>query len=358
MTKIFKICSIFIIAVFLSNCTQDNDDNYEESPVVLDLSLVPYQKLSDYKFFKGDIKDQEPAFGVIPYEPASQLFTDYAKKKRFIWMPKGSKMSYEADHKLLNFPNKTAIIKNFYYDTMTTGNAKQILETRVMILKNGEWIFAEYQWNEEQTEAFLITTGAFKQISFTQNGETLSTLYRLPHPTECLTCHKSTSNAIPIGLKPQNLNWSYNYADGTKNQLTKFIEFGYLENNLPNNINSVVDYKDTSKSLELRLRSYLDINCAHCHVDNGDCDYRQHLRLSFNESHDLQKIGVCFDTDEQIDGNSKIIFPGRPERSVMYLRMEEENDQSIMMPKIGRSLKHVEGLQLLSDYILSLSPCP
>jgi hypothetical protein len=69
-------------------------------------------------------------------------------------------------------------------------------------------------------------------------------------------------------------------------------------------------------------------------------------------------MGVCVDANETVDGSTLIIRPQRFDRSVMYLRMEEQLDQSIMMPKIGRSLKHDEGLQLLSEYILSLSPCP
>jgi uncharacterized repeat protein (TIGR03806 family) len=358
MFKTFKYITFLTLTLLIINCADDNDDDYELTPVVLDLSLVPYQKLSDYKFFKGDLKNQEPAFGVLPYEPASQLFTDYAKKKRFIWMPNGSKMTYNGDHNLMNFPNKTVLIKNFYYDTMTTGNAKQILETRVMILKNGEWIFAEYQWNEEQTDAFLLETGENVPISFIHNGEVKTTSYRLPHPSECFVCHKSESNAVPIALKPQNLNWTYNYPEGAKNQLTKFIEFGYLTNNLPSNINSVIDYRDTSKSLELRIRSYLDINCGHCHNDLGDCEYREHLRLEFHKTANLQNMGVCVDANEAVDGSTLIIRPQRFDRSVMYLRMEEELDQSIMMPKLGRSIKHAEGLDLLKEYIISLNPCP
>lgn len=359
MIKIFKIITLLMCFVFFLNCSQEDDKMTpieETSPVVLDLTQIPYEKLSDYNFFKGELKNQEPVYGVLPYQPISQLFTDYAKKKRFIWMPKGSKMTFEGDHKLMSFPNKTILIKNFYYETMTNGNPTQILETRVMILKNGEWIFAEYQWNEQQTEAFLITQGAFKNISFTHNGQIITTNYRLPHNSECRICHKSGSNNVPIALKPQNLNFNYNYPDGSKNQLTRLIEFGYLENNLPQNITSVVDYSDTSKSLELRMRSYLDINCGHCHVNLGDCDYRS-IRLSFFENHNPTNLGVCETPQEEIPSQTNIILPNNSGRSVMYYRMNSIQ-QNEMMPKVGRTIVHTEGLQLLEDYINSLTPCP
>src|SRR5690554_7582865 len=59
--------------------------------VNIDLTAVPYNTLSEYQFFDGVLADHMPAEGVIPYEPVSKLFTDYAKKKRFIWMPEGTR---------------------------------------------------------------------------------------------------------------------------------------------------------------------------------------------------------------------------------------------------------------------------
>ncbi len=56
-----KICSILILSILIAfySCN-NNDDNVPEyiniptSPVTVDLTQIPYPKLSDYHFFEGD----------------------------------------------------------------------------------------------------------------------------------------------------------------------------------------------------------------------------------------------------------------------------------------------------------------
>lgn len=361
MKKYYLILAITLILsiTFFISCT-DRDDNYTDlSPVIVDLTTVPYEKLSDYKFFEGEMKNQIPSKDVLPYEPASALFTDYAHKKRFVWMPKGSKATYNEDGKILDLPVGSALIKNFYYDNVQPSNTTRIIETRIMIKKETGWIFAEYVWNEEQTEAILNMNGSNTSVEWMENGSLKSVpSYRIPSEQQCLTCHKSNELAVPIGIKPQNLNFDYAYTTGTKNQLQKWIQQGYLENNLPSNIVSTVDYKDTSKPLELRVRSYLDINCAHCHQNNSHCDYRP-MRFAFSETTDLVNMGVCVDTQDMADfpsALSKIVNPGNINRSMMYYRLNTENE-SYRMPLLGRSIIHQEGIELIQEWINSLEPC-
>ena len=151
---------------FYTSCTKEEYTRVEESPVVVDLTQVPYPKLSDYKFFEGDLKNQKPSFGVLPYQPISELFTDYAQKKRFVWLPNGTKAIYNGDGNVLNLPVGSALIKNFFYTNVQPNNSTRIIETRIMIRKNNEWIFAEYVWNTEQTEAFLDMNGSNTSITW------------------------------------------------------------------------------------------------------------------------------------------------------------------------------------------------
>lgn len=180
-------------------------------------------------------------------------------------MPAGSKATYNSDGEVLELPCSATIIKNFYYDNVQPSNTTKIIETRLMIRKNEGWIFANYVWNDEQTEANFDLNGSYKTINWIDENNVSKTVdYRIPSEVQCITCHKTeayvnnvlvTTN-IPIGIKPQNLNSNYIYTDGSKNQLLKWIEAGYLENNfsLPTAENTVVDYNDTTKPIETRVR--------------------------------------------------------------------------------------------------------
>jgi len=324
------------------------------SPVNYDLEAMPYATLSEYNFFDGLMVDQNPVYGVLPYAPITPLFSDYAAKRRFIWMPDGSQANYVSDHELINMPVGTILIKTFSYNDVQPSGGEMILETRVMIKKQTEWAFANYLWNETQDEADYSLDGAFKEVSWLQNGVEKNINYRIPSQSECFTCHKSVDVNIPIGVRAQNLNSNYDFSDGTQNQLQKWVEMGYLEDNLPGTINTVVDYTDASQSLDLRVRSYLDINCANCHSDGGHCDYRP-LRLAFNESGDPNNIGICVDPDTPVVGfeDARVVDPGNIENSILHFRMSTVAEE-YRMPLIGRKLQHEEGVALIEEWINSL----
>ena len=352
MNKNYFLILLIGILLLLSSCKSDDDSDVyvPVSPVVFDITQVPYNTLSEYNFFEDVMADQVPVYGVIPYEPITSLFTDYAKKKRFIWMPDNVKANYIADGNVLDFPIGTVLIKTFYYNNVQPDNSRKVIETRLMIRKSSGWEFSNYIWNDDQTEAILDLSGGFVNIEWMEGTELKNTNYRIPTENECFTCHKLNNITTPIGTKPQHLNKDYPYSDGTMNQLEKLVEMNYLNNEIPSNINTVVDWTDVSKSMDLRVRSYLDINCSHCHTEGGHCSYRP-IRFAFEDTANPTNLGVCVTPDEDIDpALVNIIFPGRPERSVLPFRMNS-NNESVRMPLIGRSIVHEESVALITQWI-------
>lgn len=365
MKKLYflKYSLLFAITIALFSCGPDDAVTYTEiptSPVNLDFNAdpFPYAKLSEYNFFEGELKNLQPVYKVLPYDLNSSLFTDYAHKSRFIWMPAGVAATYTADNEILNFPTGTVLIKNFYYDNVQPQNMRRIIETRLMIKKDTQWIFANYVWNDEQTEAYLDMDGSFTNITWNEGNETKTTNYRIPSGTECFTCHKNNDIAIPIGPKPQNINKMFNYSGGSMNQLQKLKTEGYLTGHIPLNIVSTVDWTDNSKPLEDRVRSYLDINCAHCHKEGSHCDYRP-IRLAFNETTQQVNMGVCVEPQEIVgSGLTHIVASGSANRSVMNYRLST-TAESERMPLLGRTIVHEEATTLIREWINSLeTPCP
>lgn len=356
------------------SCADSDDQTYQPvAPgVSVDLATVPYPKLSDYHFFEGTLKDLSPAAGLLPYAPSSSLFSDYAHKKRFVWMPQGTHATYAQDNTVLELPVGAALIKNFYYDHVQgfSGGDTRIIETRLMIRKASGWIFANYVWNDTQTEAVLDMAGSDTPISFQdEHGVIKGTNYRIPAEAQCIVCHKSHKlvngqvevRNLPIGIKPQNLNFDYPYQGGSRNQLLKWRDVGYLaaDFGLPSAQNTVVDYADSSQPIELRARAYVDANCSHCHMTDRHCDYRP-MRFAYSETlNNRTNMGVCVDTEEMQGFDPalrKIVTPGNINRSMMYHRLNT-TDENFRMPLHGRTMIHDEGVALIAQWINDQAPC-
>jgi len=327
----------------------------------INVDLMPYSTLSEYNLFIGsNMADLIPNEGLLLYEPITPLFTDYAEKSRYVWMPEGVFASYESDFSTLNFPDGAVLIKNFFYENALPSNERRVMETRIMFKRNGEWHFADYIWNDEQTEAEYSLDGATKPIQVVINGEVISIDYQVPVESQCFTCHKLSGIAIPNGPKPQNLNADLAYQDGIKNQLIKWVEEGYLAPDYPSEIETVVDWEDDSQDLTQRVRAYLDANCGHCHAPDAHCSYRA-IRLDFGNNEREENLGICVDFDEFVPDQpltiEHIIEGNDPANSMMLYRMNSDQE-NVQMPLIGKTLVHEEGVELLVNYIESLNPCP
>lgn len=358
--KRIAIFFLFISCLFIG-CADDNNP-YEiiekPEPISVDLENVPYATLSEYHFFTGDLKNLTPHEDLLLYKPNSELFTDYARKTRYVWLPENAKANYTYENTPLNLPIGSVLIKIFYYDETQLNSDKKIIETRLMILKDEGWIFANYKWNEEQSEAYFDMSESTIPLSINHLNETINFDYKIPNESQCMSCHSINNELVPIGIKPIHLNYTLTYPDGNENQLNRWIQRGKLEDNLPDGINAVVDYSDISKPISERARAYFDIQCAHCHQTGGEA-ISTPLNLSYHQTTFLKNMGVCVDQPHPIPGvlkNGKIVDPQNPENSLLYLLMNTD-DTYLRMPRLGRSTIHREGVQLIEEWINSLEEC-
>ena len=162
---------------------------------------------------------------------------------------------------------------------------------------------------------------------------------------------------VPIGPKIRNLNRDIVYTDGKKNQLDKWAEVGYLTgyNKTENTNNKIAQWDDPhSGTVEERAKSYLEVNCAHCHRQEGSANTSGLFLLLSDknpESWGIMKSPVAAGSGS--GNNLYDIVPGKPGESILVYRMENDNPE-IRMPELGRSVAHAEAVVLIKEWIASL----
>jgi uncharacterized repeat protein (TIGR03806 family) len=311
-------------------------------------------KLSEYGLFSDPLSALNPVEGVLPYDLNSALFSDYAHKERFVYIPKGKKAEF-SDSSFFKFPVGSILVKNFFYyhDEKKPEKGRRILETRLLIHEDNGWKALPYVWNEAQNEAFLDMAGETIPVSWKDaKGKKQVLNYSVPNVNQCKGCHSNNQKMVPIGPTARQLNKEFSYKSGKVNQLVKWKEDGILQN-LPSidRVHAVVDWEDKGASLEARSRAWLDINCGHCHNPHGPAN-TSGLFLDF---YTVDKTSLGFNKTPVAAGRGSgnllyDIVPGQPEKSILVHRLAS-TDPGIMMPEIGRQMVHQESLGLIKEWI-------
>ena len=313
----------------------------------------PYRRLSTYGFFAGEMANLSPNPSILPYQPASSLFTDYALKSRFISLPEGTHASLDGEE--LNLPHGTILIKNFYYpaDFRQPEDERRIIETRLMVHEEGGWEAYPYLWNESQTDAVLKVVGAEKEVRFiNQAGEEQVINYLVPNKNQCKSCHNKNESLAPLGVQTRHLNHDVAYGSGTENQLAHWTKLGKLLGFEGKSAHpSLVNYEDKSQALNDRAMAYLDINCSHCHRAEGPAS-TSGLFLTYGQKDPL-KLGVYktpVAAGKGSGAHTYDIVPGDGDASILLHRMNS-TEIGVAMPELGRSSIHTEGVALIRDWI-------
>jgi len=312
----------------------------------------PYpRKLSAWGLFEGRMAELKPSRGVVPYDLNTPLFSDYASKYRFVWMPAGAAASYRRDE-VFEFPRGTILSKTFAYPVEGQTGKQRLIETRLLVSGNSGWTPLPYVWNAAQTEAYLEVAAA--PVTVTWNQRRMD--YFIPNVNQCKECHESSKVVLPIGPKARNLNKDFAYAEGPSNQLAYWTKAGYLRG-APDGAQApraAVWDSSVDGSLEQRARAYLDVNCAHCHNPQGSAN-TSGLYLTMSETDPL-RLGLCKVPVSAGLGSGNLLFDvvaGNPAESILVHRMDSDTPK-VMMPELGRTLIHREGVALVREWIESM----
>ncbi|SDY29141.1 SO2930 family diheme c-type cytochrome [Lysobacter enzymogenes] len=311
---------------------------------------------------------------VLPYDLNTALFSDYAHKLRTLWMPKGQAASYDPDNEF-DFPVGTVFSKTFYYprgegdavlrsyddgpDLRGGGlelSKVRLVETRLLLRRDSGWVALPYVWNREQTQAKLMRGGELVSLELVAaDGGRESADYAVPDQNQCAGCHGTDmkSKALhPIGPKARHLNRDFAYDDGLQNQIARWTQAGYLKGApAPQQAPRDANWRDPAAPLEARARAYLDINCGHCHSPKGPGNTSGlWLNAATQEPLRLGRCKLPIAAGHGTGDHRYGVVPGKPDESILIYRMRSD-DPSVMMPELGRSVVHEEGVKLIRDWI-------
>ncbi len=298
--------------------------------------------LSTFGFFDGAA--DRPSTALIPYALGTPLFSDYAEKQRFMHLPAGAKIEVDATGKLA-FPVGTALVKSFGYPAETGG--LKVIETRVLLHRADGWIALPYVWRADGSDADLRVGGTRIPVHFTKpKGQGIDISYGVPNKNQCKQCHSSDGAIMPIGPVWQNLVFS---REGDKLAILQKTQFASKEPPLE------ARWADSkSGTVDQRARTYLRVNCGHCHAPKGSASNSGLILDGSARDITAYGIGKRPVAAGRASGDMEfVIEPGRPDRSILINRMKS-TDPGIAMPELGRAAVHDEGVALLEQWIAAM----
>lgn len=373
------------------------------------------RKLSETGLFTS-VAGHRPQPGLIPYSVNSPLWSDGAFKERFIALPGLEPIDFHESNPW-RFPEGTVLVKTFSLER-EVGNlgSRRRIETRLLTFQQGEWQGYSYQWNDDQSDAELVSArGADKTFTLAgakATGGKRQQTWHYPSRVECMVCHSRAANYV-LGLSTMQMNKIHDYGGVKDNQLRTLEHIGafrggedhlgllesrcrvlsqtaaaflprYLRERAlkpvyakiqaaweplrpvlvehlsrapayakvltrpPASYQKLADPADAAADLTFRARSYLQANCAHCHVaaGGGNSAIELHINTDLADMRLLDNKPL-HDTFGLPD--ARLVAPGAPERSVLLHRLATTGRGR--MPPLSSAVVDEEAVGLLREWI-------
>lgn len=303
----------------------------------------------------ADLETLTPEAGIVAYAPNVSFWSDGAVKRRWFSVPAMEDTIAFREDGPWAFPEGTTWIKHFDLE-LEPGNpeSRRRLETRFLVKTETGSYGLSYAWNEEQTDAEVVSAEGETRDYVIETPEGPRTQrWSFPSRNACRACHTREAGHALSFHTPQ-LNRDFDYGETSANQLRALADAGYFSEDVakaPEELARLVSPSDSQASLEDRARAYLDTNCAQCHRGTGGAlgtwDARAALPLSQAGLIDGALVNHFG------DASMKVIAPGHPERSMVLRRLTGEGGVN-RMPPLGSNVVDEAGLGLLRQWVASL----
>jgi hypothetical protein len=296
---------------------------------------LPPERLSEAGLYENLAESEALAAGVVEYRPRFELWADGAEKRRFLFIPPGTRLD-TSDMDYWVFPPGTRAFKEFSRDGVR-------IETRLLEKRDdGNWLMLAFAWNSAGTDALAVPRGG-------QNAG--GTEHDIPSSVMCAECHENMPDRL-LGVGAVQLSHALGGAT-----LDTLVADG-LVTDAPS---APIELPGTEVAQE--ALGYLHANCGVCHNRRSGEFPTVHLELHL-------EVGALASVEETLTYRTTVdvpfegirpspevpdvrIRPGDPEGSAMYQRMRSR-ESLVQMPPLATEVADEAGLATLAAFITEL----
>ena len=333
-----------------------------------------------------NVREYRLAPGVFSFAPNARQWLDGAEAEWHIALPGLTAVTqFEQPRPLpgqvywhnfhLQFPPDAVLVKTL---SIRTDQGRKRIETQILHHDGEDWRGYSYWWRDDQSDADLVPAEGLERVFTVPDAHVLGGrrqwLWQVPSRAQCLACHNVWAEfTLAFNLAQLNGpgcmegNAAGNHMEGNAagNQLLAFQRQGLirrvdaqnhplppLDDKAARQLPALVNPYDSRQPLERRARSYLHVNCAHCHRFGGGGGQ---VVLELELSKPLPQTGIYNERPRQGDfglADARILAPGEPGRSVLLYRVAKFGRGR--MPHWGSEWPDRAAVELLCDWICSL----
>lgn len=337
-------------------------------------------KLSDTGLFSS-VEKHHLASGIHPFSINTAQWADGATAEHFFGIPSPDMIVLKKPEGRVpvgwgRFPADTVLGKTISIETRPGDpSSRRRIETQILHIRDqqwrgsSEWSGYSYVWNEDQTAATLAPREGLdlefdivdRNASHRQQSGARKLHWRVWSRSKCYACHNPwagyrlafTASQLDRTVDTRVTPHGRPIPKKAINQLKLFEEMGIVRTVGFDDERPLVNPHNEDASLADRARSYLHVNCAHCHRfgggGTGTIDLRYGIPLDETKTVDMRPTQGTFGLT-----GARIIQPVSPMQSVLYYRMSKTGPGH--MPHIGSQSVDRHGLNLIADWISRLAP--
>lgn len=259
----------------------------------------------------------------IPYQVSVEPWRPGVTFERRVLLPAGAKISPTPDGEEFVLPAGMLVI------THALVEGRRIQTTLVRVQSSAPHHAAAYRWMPDGHDATLVTAPVTDTVA--------GVPWIFPEPTDQL----SLPVVVPgfdCDLRPANFHPASPLATRLSGPALK---------------NRLVALDHPKASAEEKIRSFLDVNCASCHRPGGIGRGLYDARATTPLAQQQVVNGPLLSGDLGVPG-AKVVVPGQPEKSMLYLRLKKPPGDPLRMPPACASPATPPIMPLLETWIRQL----